>query len=87
MSLPYELTQDILDSLANGGTIFLDEKTEMPLQIQLQLLRVLQEGTFERLGESVTRRVNVRIIAATNIDIEQAIRDGRFQDDLYYRSI
>ena len=71
--------------MADGGTIFLDEIAEMPLQMQLQLLRVLQEGTFERVGESVTRKVNVRIIAATNIDIEQAVRDGRFRDDLYYR--
>jgi PAS domain S-box-containing protein len=71
--------------MADGGTIFLDEIAEIPLQMQLQLLRVLQEGTFERVGESVTRQVDVRIIAATNIDIEKAIRDGKFRDDLYYR--
>jgi PAS domain S-box-containing protein len=71
--------------MADGGTIFLDEIAEIPLQLQLQLLRVLQEGTFERVGESVTRQVDVRVIAATNIDIEKAIREGRFRDDLYYR--
>ena len=71
--------------MADGGTIFLDEIAEIPLQMQLQLLRVLQEGTFERVGESITRKVNVRVIAATNVDIEQAIREGRFRDDLYYR--
>ncbi|GAG25676.1 unnamed protein product, partial [marine sediment metagenome] len=69
--------------MADGGTIFLDEIAEIPLQMQLQLLRVLQEGTFERVGESVTRQVDVRVIAATNIDIEKAIREGRFRDDLY----
>lgn len=71
--------------MANTGTIFLDEVAEMPLQMQLQLLRVLQEGTFERVGESVTRTTDVRIIAATNINIEDAINEGKFRDDLYYR--
>ncbi len=71
--------------MADGGTIFLDEIAEMPLQMQLQLLRVLQEGTFERVGESITRKVDVRIIAATNVDIETAIAEGKFRDDLYYR--
>jgi PAS domain S-box-containing protein len=71
--------------MADGGTIFLDEIAEIPLQMQLQLLRVLQEGTFERVGESVTRQVDVRVIAATNIDIEKAIQEGKFRDDLYYR--
>jgi len=71
--------------MADGGTILLDEIAEIPLQMQLQLLRVLQEGTFERVGESVTRKVDVRIIAATNIDIEKAINQGKFRDDLYYR--
>jgi PAS domain S-box-containing protein len=71
--------------MADGGTIFLDEIAEIPLQMQLQLLRVLQEGTFERVGESVTRQVDVRVIAATNIDIEKAIHEGKFRDDLYYR--
>ena len=68
-----------------GGTIFLDEVAEMPPQMQLQLLRVLQEGTFERVGESITRRVDVRVIAATNINIEEALKTGKFREDLYYR--
>ncbi|MBK7105651.1 MAG: sigma 54-interacting transcriptional regulator [Ignavibacteriae bacterium] len=71
--------------IADGGTIFLDEVAEMPLQMQLQLLRVLQEGTFERVGESITRRVDVRVIAATNINIEEALKTGKFREDLYYR--
>lgn len=71
--------------IADGGTIFLDEVAEMPLQMQLQLLRVLQEGTFERVGESITRRVDVRVIAATNINIEEALKSGKFREDLYYR--
>ncbi len=71
--------------LANTGTIFLDEIAEMPLQMQVQLLRVLQEGTFERLGESTTRRVNVRVIAATNRNIGKELAAGNFRDDLYYR--
>jgi PAS domain S-box-containing protein len=71
--------------MANKGTLFLDEVAEMPLQMQLQLLRVLQEGTFERVGESITRRVDVRIIAATNKDLKKAIADGKFREDLFYR--
>ena len=71
--------------LAHNGTIFLDEVAEMPLQMQIQLLRVLQEGTFERVGESVTRKVDIRVMAATNIDLEKALEDGRFREDLYYR--
>ncbi len=71
--------------MANKGTIFLDEIAEMPLQMQVQLLRVLQEGTFERVGESVTRKVDVRVIAATNKDLQQEMREGRFRDDLFYR--
>ncbi|MCB9205934.1 MAG: sigma 54-interacting transcriptional regulator [Ignavibacteriales bacterium] len=71
--------------IADGGTIFLDEVAEMPLQMQLQLLRVLQEGTFERVGESITRRVDARVIAATNINIEEALKTGKFREDLYYR--
>ncbi len=71
--------------LANTGTIFLDEVAEMPLQMQLQLLRVLQEGSFERIGESITRKVDVRVIAATNIDIHQALKNGTFREDLFYR--
>lgn len=71
--------------MANKGTLFLDEVAEMPLQMQLQLLRVLQEGTFERVGESITRRVDVRIIAASNKDLLRCIADGKFREDLYYR--
>ncbi len=70
---------------ADGGTIFLDEIGEMPYNMQSQLLRVLQEGTFERLGESVTRKANVRIIAATNKNLENEIIAKRFREDLYYR--
>jgi len=71
--------------LADGGTIFLDEVAEMPLEMQLQLLRVLQEGSFERVGESVTRRVDVRVIAATNKNLKRALESGSFREDLYYR--
>ncbi len=71
--------------IADQGTIFLDEVAEMPLQMQIQLLRVLQEGTFERVGESITRTSNVRVIAATNIDIKDALKKGKFREDLYYR--
>ncbi len=71
--------------VADKGTLFLDEVAEMPLQMQIQLLRVLQEGAFERIGESVTRKVDVRVIAATNIDISKALAEGKFREDLYYR--
>ncbi|MFH1527137.1 MAG: sigma 54-interacting transcriptional regulator [Bacteroidota bacterium] len=71
--------------IADKGTMFLDEVAEIPLQMQLKLLRVLQEGSFERVGESVTRKVDVRVIAATNIDIEEALASGTFREDLYYR--
>lgn len=71
--------------LASSGTIFLDEVGEIPTEMQPQLLRVLQEGTFERVGESVTRKVDVRIIAATNINIDNALRSGKFREDLFYR--
>lgn len=70
---------------ANRGTIFLDEIGEASLSVQLQLLRVLQDGSFERVGESTPRKTDVRIIAATNLDIQKAIRDGRLREDLYYR--
>lgn len=70
---------------ADGGTIFLDEIAEIPIQMQLQLLRIIQEGSFERLGESHTHKVDVRIIAATNVNIKQAIKNGTFREDLYYR--
>ncbi|MGM0593480.1 MAG: sigma 54-interacting transcriptional regulator [Pseudomonadota bacterium] len=71
--------------LADGGTLFLDEIGEIPLELQGKLLRVLQEQQFERVGESATRRVNVRIIAATNRDLKQEVEARRFREDLYFR--
>ena len=71
--------------LANEGTIFLDEIAEMPLLTQVQLLRVLQEGTFERVGESISRKTDVRVIAATNLKIVEALKNGKLREDLYYR--
>jgi transcriptional regulator with GAF, ATPase, and Fis domain len=71
--------------LANSGTIFLDEIGDFPLQLQGKLLRVLQEGEFQRLGGSETIRVNVRIIAATNRNLMEAVDSGEFRADLYYR--
>ena len=71
--------------LANGGTILLDEIGEIPLSTQVKLLRVLQEGEFERVGGSETIQVDVRIIAATNVDLVQAVADRRFREDLFYR--
>lgn len=71
--------------LADGGTIFLDEIGELPIELQTKLLRVLQEGEFERLGNSQTLSVDVRVIAATNIDIVKAVEEGNFRADLYYR--
>lgn len=71
--------------LANEGTIFLDEIAEMPMQTQVQLLRVLQEGTFERVGESIPRKADVRVIAATNIKIAEALKNGKLREDLYFR--
>lgn len=71
--------------LANGGTLFLDEVGELSLDIQAKLLRVLQEGEFERVGGSQTLKTDVRVIAATNRDLEQRCREGHFRPDLYYR--
>jgi DNA-binding NtrC family response regulator len=70
---------------ANGGTLFLDEIGNLPLAGQAKLLRVLQTGEFERLGSSQTRRAQVRILTATNAQLPDAIRQGRFREDLYYR--
>jgi formate hydrogenlyase transcriptional activator len=71
--------------IADGSTLFLDEIGELPLDLQSKLLRVLEEGNFERLGSSKPLHVNVRIIAATNRDIAQEVKDGRFRPDLFYR--
>jgi PAS domain S-box-containing protein len=71
--------------LANGSTIFLDEVGELPLELQAKLLRVLQESRFERLGNPQTIQVDVRVIAASNRDLAQAVREGKFREDLFYR--
>ena len=71
--------------IANGGTIFLDEIGDMPLELQVKLLRVLQEGTIEPVGSTSPIKVNVRVLAATHVNLEEAISEGRFREDLFYR--
>ena len=71
--------------VANGGTIFLDEVGELPLNTQVRLLRVLETGEFIKVGSSKVQKTNVRIVGATNVDMQQAIANGKFREDLYYR--
>lgn len=71
--------------LAHGGTLFLDEISEIPLELQGKLLRVLQEGQFERIGDEITQEVDVRVIAATNRNLKEDVAENRFRQDLYYR--
>ena len=70
---------------ADGGTLFLDEIGELPLAAQAKLLRVLQEGEIERIGDDRTRKINIRLVAATNVDLATAVKEGRFRSDLFYR--
>ncbi len=74
-----------LFEIANNGTIFLDEVGELPLQAQVKLLRVIQEGEIEKIGRKESLTVNVRIIAATNKNLTSEVNEGRFREDLYYR--
>ena len=70
---------------ADGGTIFLDEVAELPLTTQARLLRVLESGEFIKVGSSQVQRTNIRVVAATNVDMARAVAEGRFREDLYYR--
>lgn len=70
---------------ADGGTIFLDEVAELPLTTQARLLRVLESGEFLKVGSSVVQKTNIRVVAATNVNMEQAVRNGKFREDLFYR--
>ena len=70
---------------ANGGTIFLDEVAELPLTTQARLLRVLESGEFIKVGSSEVQKTNIRVVAATNVNMQKAVAEGRFREDLYYR--
>ncbi|MBQ1185753.1 MAG: sigma-54 factor interaction domain-containing protein, partial [Muribaculaceae bacterium] len=70
---------------ANGGTIFLDEVAELPMTTQARLLRVLETGEFIKVGSSAVQKTNIRIVAATNVDLVKAVAEGKFREDLYYR--
>lgn len=70
---------------ADGGTIFLDEVAELPLTTQARLLRVLESGEFIKVGSSTVQKTNIRVVAATNVDMMKAIQSGKFREDLYYR--
>ena len=70
---------------ADGGTIFLDEVAELPLTTQARLLRVLESGEFMKVGSSTVQKTNIRVVAATNVDMLKAVREGRFREDLFYR--
>ena len=78
-------TKDGCFQHANGGTLFLDEVGEMPPSLQVKLLRAIQEKVVTRVGENRPQTVDIRVVAATNVDLEQAVRDGKFREDLYYR--